>query len=228
MFTKKTIQKVINNMTETYKKYENVDVKDIQLCISEGNSKIGKAMNVSLPPILTCANCKECKYLCYDIKACNQYSKNVVDARIRNLAVLHKNRDEYFNRIDQKMTRRRTNKFLRFHVAGDILDIDYFDRMVKLAAKHPDFKVWTYTKNYKTVNEWVDKHGMTSIPKNLTVMFSEWRGVPMQNPHGFPEFRVVFKDEKKPKGFYCPGNCDVCKSKNLGCIANKTVYCMEH
>ena len=100
------------------------------------------------------------------------------------------------------------------------------------ARRHPDFTIWTYTKNYHVVNEWIEKHGLGSIPKNFTIMFSEWRGLKMENPHFMPEFRVVFKDDAvKPdpaKVFYCPGNCDVCKQLHRGCIANETVYCHEH
>ena len=51
----------------------------------------------------------------------------------------------------------------------------------------------------------------------------------MDNPYNFPEFRVVFKDDLvKPVGFYCPGNCDICKVAGRGCIARETTYCNEH
>ena len=229
MFKIESIKKVVRLLNECKARYDEIPVSEIKLCISKGNIKIGRVMNVSLPPILTCKNCRECRHLCYDIKACLQYPQTVIDARIRNLSVLLRDRDEYFRRIEQAISRRRTNKYFRWHVAGDILDIDYFDRMVGIAARHPDFKFWAYTKNYADVNGWVDAHGgMDAIPSNLSVMFSEWRGMPMENPHGFPEFKVVFKDEQRPTGFYCPGNCDVCKAGNCGCVNRQTVYCMEH
>ena len=52
--------------------------------------------------------------------------------------------------------------------------------------------------------------------------------MPMDNPHGMPEFRVVFKDETPPAGHYCPGNCDICKNLHRGCVEGETTYCMEH
>lgn len=228
MYSKETIRKVTDMLKSKTREYiAQGDAGAIKMAISKGNRKIGRVMNVSLPPILTCANCKECKYLCYDIKACAQYPNTVIDARARNLAILRLNRDEYFKRIDDAMNRRRVNKFFRWHVSGDIVDIDYFDRMVKNARKHSDFIVWTYTKNYKVVNEWIERNG--ELPDNLHVMFSEWRGLAMDNPHGMPEFRVVFKtDTVKPVGHYCPGNCDVCKATKRGCIAGETTYCNEH
>lgn len=141
---------------------------------------------------------------------------------------MRRDRGEYFRRIDAAISRRRTHKYFRWHVAGDIVDTDYFARMVEIAKNHPDFTFWTYTKNYDAVNAYVDAHGVNSVPNNLSVMFSEWRGMEMKNPYGFPQFSVVFKDEQKPQGFYCPGNCDVCKAARRGCVVGENVYCMEH
>ena len=149
MYSKQSISKVDNLMAARRAYYAPIAVDHIKMAISTGNRKIGRVMNVSLPPIMTCANCKECKYLCYDVKACLQYPNTVIDARIRNLSVLMKDREEYFARIDAAMSRRRKNKYFRWHVAGDIIDSDYFDRMIKNAQHHPDFVIWTYTKNYK-------------------------------------------------------------------------------
>lgn len=218
------------NARHTY--YAPIAVDQIKMAISKGNRKIGRVMNVSLPPILTCANCSQCKYLCYDVKACLQYPNTVIDARIRNLSILIKDRDEYFHRIDEAMNRRRKNKYFRWHVAGDIVDVDYFDRMITNAKSHPDFIIWTYTKNYRVVNEWISAHGRDAIPANFHIMFSEWRGLEMINPYHMPEFRVVFKDDAvKPdprENHYCPGNCDVCKAMHRGCVAGETTYCNEH
>ena len=233
-YSKESLAKVIQLMNEKKNVYNNIPVEEIKLCISKGNVKIGRVMNVSIPPIITCHHCKECKHYCYDVKACLQYPNTVIDARIRNYMILMKDRNEYFNRISKAMKRRKTNKYFRWHVAGDIIDYDYFDRMVENAKANPDFIVWTYTKEYETVNEWIRNHGETkeSLPKNFTVMFSEWRGLEMKNPYGLPEFRVVMKDdENKPdptKNHYCPGNCDICKKCKRGCVAGETTYCNEH
>lgn len=228
MFKQETIDKVLAKAREIKKHYMVMDVEYIKMCISDGNQKIGRVMNVSLMPIMTCGNCDECQYLCYDIKACNQYPNTVIDARIRNFVLLIRNRDEYFRRIEEKIKRRRKNFFFRWHVAGDIVDLDYLDRMIGIAKRNPKWTFWTYTKMYRIVNRWCKLHGKENIPSNLHIMFSEWRGVPMDNPYGFPEFRVVFKGEEEPKGHYCPGNCDVCKKAKRGCVVGETTYCREH
>lgn len=230
MFKKESIQKAKKLLNDRIAFYAKVQAVAIKMCISTGNKKIGNVLNVSLPPIISCGNCKECMKLCYDIKAVLQYANTVVDARARNYALLKKDRNEYFRRIAEKCRRRRKNKYFRWHVAGDIVDMDYLERMIQIAIEFPEFKFWTYTKMYMLVNMYCDAHGgKSAIPSNLSIMFSEWRGMPMINPYGFPEFRVVFKGEKKPENvFFCPGNCDLCKEGNLGCIGGNTTYCDEH
>lgn len=209
---------------------------EITMCISSGNRKIGRVMNVSLMPIRTCHNCSECKLYCYDIKACLQYPDTVIGARMRNTILLEIDRDEFFRRINEKMSRRRKNKFFRWHVAGDIVDLDYFVRMVENAKKHPDFIIWTYTKNYAVVNEYCEIYGRDAIPENFHIMFSEWDGMTLDNPFSFPVFTCKMKDGNKnhPNAEYfdslykCPGNCDLCKAHKLGCIGGMDTYCDEH
>lgn len=206
--------------------------------ISRGNRKIGRVMNVSTAPVLACANCKECKDFCYDIKACMQYPGNVLTARVENLYMARFARRQYFQQIKEACARRRSNKFFRWHVAGDILDADYFEHMIEIARMFPDFTFWTYTKNYAIVNHYVATHGgnrYVAIPMNLSIMFSEWDGLAMDNPYNFGTFSCKLKDGNKnhaPEyfdGLYkCPGNCDICKATGRGCLVNENTYADEH
>lgn len=238
-YSVESLRKVVSLMKETENVYMGYDYLDIKLCISSGNRKIGRVMNVSLPPILSCGNCKECMHFCYDIKACLQYPNTVIDARIRNYVILKKSRNEYFSRIEKAISRRRTNKYFRWHVSGEIIDIDYFARMVQIAKNHPDFIFWTYTKMYSIVNQYVAENGNSksaAIPENLHIMFSEWDGTEMVNPFGFPEFTCKFPQGNKnhPDPTYfdnlykCPGNCDICKALNRGCLNGETTYADLH
>ena len=238
MFKIEKIRKMMAIAMEYGKKFGTMDASEIAICISNGNRKIGRVMNVSLMPVMTCANCKECKYLCYDIKACLQYPDTVINARMRNTVLARDHREEFFHRIDEKMSRRRKNKYFRWHVAGDILDMDYFSRMVENARRHPDFVIWTYTKNYAIVNEYVSAHGGTieaAIPANFHIMFSEWDGMELVNPYAFPIFTCKLKAGNKnhdPEFFNslykCAGNCDVCKACGRGCIVGESTYADEH
>lgn len=227
-YSVESLRKVVSALKNAKDKYMSMPIESIKLCISNGNRKIGKAMNVSLPPILSCGNCKECKHFCYDIRACLQY-KNVIDARIRNYVILLRDRDLYFSTIDKACNRRKSNKIFRWHVSGDIIDLDYFCRMVEIARNHPDFIFWTYTKMYHIINEYCDKYGKESIPENFSVMFSEWKGMELVNPYHFGEFRALYENESIPENtYYCPGNCDICKAARRGCIANENTCIYIH
>lgn len=107
--------------------------------------------------------------------------------------------------------------------------------MVEIAKQYPDFVFWTYTKNYKVVNDYCTRNGKESIPSNFTIMFSEWDGMKLDNPFDFPVFTCKLKDGNKnhPVEYFdslyrCPGNCDICKAAHRGCIAGETTYADEH
>lgn len=211
-------KRAIDFYMDLYKK----DPRSIKACITNGNRKIGPVMNISLLPLFTCiSNCEICKFYCYDVKACLQYA-NVMMARVRNTVLLWYDEKEYFHQIESKISRRRKNFFFRWHVAGDIISESYFSYMVELAVKYPKFRFWCYTKQYKLINNWCNKHGVNSIPDNLVVMFSKWNGVKMDNPYNFPVFGAYDKSDFVGfSGFKCPGNCQVCINNKCGCIYAK-------
>lgn len=229
-YSVETIKKVIKQLKTLIAVYMAMAVSDIKLSISCGNRKIGRVYNVSTAPIVTCGNCKECKHWCYDIKACLQYG-NVRKARARNTALLLKDRNEFFSRIEKFLAskKRCKNKYFRWHVSGEIIDIDYLDHMIRIARLFPDWTFWTYTKMYSVVNAWIAQNGKENLPDNLKIMFSEWNGLRMNNPYNMPVFRVrMKKTDPAPAPFKCPGNCDVCKQACRGCIAGETVYADLH
>lgn len=230
MYTNEGIKKAINGLKTEIENHNNAwkDGKRFDVVISAGNNKIGNTLNVSLPPVITCGNCSGCMKYCYDIKACLQYN-NVRKARAKNYVVLCNDFRKYFDDIEKALNKRKANKFFRWHVSGDIPSIEYFREMVRIAIMHEDFRFWTYTKRYDIVNEYVRKYGRESIPENLSVMFSEWQGMPMINPYNFPEFRVILKGQEKPNGVkWCCGNCNTCIRACSHCVKGETVYCMEH
>lgn len=225
-FKPETIARAVKMLKDGIDSYSRFAPEHIKMCISDGNKKIGRVLNVSLAPIVTCGNCGKCAGLCYDIKAVLAYP-SARDARCRNTALFNLDRDEFFNRLWDKMSRRRKNLFLRFHVSGEIVDIDHFARMVETARRFPNYRIWTYTKMYSIVNAYCDLYGRESIPENFSVMFSAWKGVPMDNPYNFPVFTCAFTEEEKV-GRKCPGNCDVCKEKCIGCVKGENTYCLPH
>lgn len=235
MYKAETIKKYVKLMNAEIKHFNAIPIDELKTSISYGNRKIGKVMNVSTAAIITCNNCGECSKYCYDLKAALLHTNSVTPARAKNTSIVFRNRDKFFDDIDKAMNRRRKNKFFRFHVSGEILDLDYFFRMVEIARKHSDFIIWTYTKNYAVVNAYCEKYGKDSIPKNFTIMFSEWDGMPLVNPFEFPIFTVKLESGNKnhDESFFnslykCPSNCDICKACKRGCVNHESVYADEH
>ena len=223
------IRKVIALLSAWIRFYMKWDPEKIKLTVSKGNGKIGHVLNVSLAPIITCCNCKLCKFFCYDIKAVLAYP-SVLHARSRNTALFKLDRDLFFNKLWQVMKRRKKNFFLRFHVSGEIVDLDHFDRMINTALRFPHYIIWTYTKNYAVVNEWIKQHGgnKNALPANFSVMFSEWTGLPIDNPYGLPVFTCAFSEKDKEGKTVCPGNCEICLTTKSGCPYGESKYTLPH
>ncbi len=235
-----TIVKYEQSVSDMINFYMSVPIEELHLCISEGNEKIGHALNVSLPAVITCPNCEQCKFFCYDIRDCyiHGWDGDVIKARARNYVILLKDREKYFSELETAIQNRKSDEYFRWHVGGEIKDADYFHRMVELAKKYPHFFFWTYTKNYGVVNHYVREHGNDrhiAIPKNFVIMFSEWDGMPLINPYGFPIFCCKLKKGNKnrdaesfTKMWRCPGNCDICKAAKRGCMVGENTYADEH
>lgn len=235
MYSKETIEKYNRLMTDAINNIlvKTSDLDALTTSISAGNRKIGRVLNVSTAPIKDCGNCAHCMHYCYDIKAVVFHTNSVLPARAKNHILANENRTKFFADIENRIARRRTNKFFRWHVAGDIIDADYFENMIAIARRHTDFTFWTYTKRFDIANEWIRNNG--DIPANMHIMFSVWDGMPTPNPYNMPVFACRLKDGNKDitdaefsRMYKCPGNCDVCKAAGRGCVVGESAYADEH
>lgn len=176
--------------------------------ISKGNKKLGGIPNVSLPPVWSCVKGIPCAKTCYAMKSYRMYP-NVKTAWNNNLALAKTNRDEYFRGITEYLEKHNP-KYFRWHVAGDILDYNYFARMLKIAYLFPDTQFLCFTKNYKVVNEYSEF--CNTYPMNLIVYFSAWPGREIDNPYNFPIAYMQDGTAQVPEFTYeCPGSCKDCK-----------------
>jgi hypothetical protein len=172
------------------------------IVISEGNQKIGKIPNVSLPPVLSCVKGVPCasENLCYSLKAWRAYP-NVRDARLHNWRVWLTRPHKYFGNISEFITKNNPQYF-RFHVDGDIPDEQYFNRMIMLAEDYPNTKFLAFTKRYELP--------IHKSPSNLTILPSAWPG------YNIPEFkRIAWMDDGREDRyeharFECNKGCDEC------------------
>ena len=198
----------------------------LKVSISKGNRKMGAIPSVSLPPIITCKHCESCARKCYAAKLARIY-KTTREAWNRNYKILLENRKFYF---DQVTAAAMISGFFRFHVSGDIVDVDYLDNMCKTARKCKNTRFLAFTKNYEDVNNYFETH---KKPRNLQLIFSlPFDGAMIENPHNMPTAAVIFKGNE-PKSDYkiCGGNCTDCACRGVGCWELKkgeTIAFYEH
>lgn len=187
---------------------------------------MGAIPSVSLPPIVTCPAGCPCAAKCYAAKMCRIYP-TVKKAYQNNLDILQNDESEYFAQVEKAV---KMTKYFRFHVSGDIPNANYFLHMLQIAANNPTTHILAFTKRYDIVNAWLDSNG--KIPENLKIIFSEWEGLTVPNPHNLPTAAVIFKGQKPLDAWkVCGGNCSECACQGVGCWELKngeTIAFYEH
>lgn len=187
---------------------------DLCVSVSPGNRKTGWIPSVSLMPYITCpAACKgTCDGKCYAGKLCAIY-ENVMQSYAKNTAIWQCNPELYFNTVKAVAV---INRFFRYHVAGDIPNADYFDRMVTVARECPNCTFLAFTKRYSIVNAWIDNNG--PLPSNLKILLSGWSNLKPINPYNLPETTAYGKKEEPNDAWLlCGGNCSECGCRGCGC-----------
>ena len=214
--SEKSISKAIQNS----KDYLTTHTGDgARVHISGGNSKLGAIMNISLPPVVTCHNCGSCKSYCYAVRSYNRFT-DTAGGWNENLLLFKNNPIEYFRQIARAT---KTQRFFRWHVSGDIVNLDYFYNMIYVAKDNPNCEYLAFTKAYQIVNAAIAAGAV--IPSNLHLLFSASPGVDMPNPYNIPECHINFADPSLNTynggaGFvyHCTGNCTECAVNGCGCF----------
>ena len=178
-------------------KYVTLESAVSDICsISLENDKIGKCFSFNLSIEYTCRHDCECwtKGICYACGGCylypdNQamYSENVNFINSHSTA-------EIIGAWQVAINRYPNYKAWRFFTIGDIPNSRFIDAMAMIATRNPDMRFWAYTKKYRLVNSWIDKHG--DLPENMVILYSHWRNsdgtyFPMGNPHNMPTSEFI-------------------------------------
>lgn len=187
----------------------------MKIKISPGNIKMGSIPSVSLPAGVTCRKNCLCYPKCYAHKI-ERLRKSVREAYESNYKLLIEDPDTYWREVNATVM---LNRYFRFHVSGDIVDMDYLENMVKVAKENPHCQILCFTKQYELVNEWLDNNE-EGFPSNLHIIFSVWDGMECPNPHNLPEAHVRYRDghtTAREDAYECGGNCSDCAVVECGC-----------
>lgn len=135
-----------------------------------------------------------------------------------NTALAMHRSDQYFQEINEFL---KSQRFFRYHVSGDILNAEYFKRMVQTAEENPKCDILVFSKRYEIINDDIKQHG--DLPDNLHILMSGWYDkLHPDNPYHLPETNLF--DEKhppEPDWLICGGNCFNCACRGLGCWTAK-------
>jgi Gene product 88 len=180
-----------------------------RVTISRGNRKLGAILNVSTEPVQCCPKGIPCaKGGCYALKSLRLYPQTR-KAWAKNARLARTNPRSYFSQIANSIADRRPQYF-RWHVAGDMLNVDYLRQMCRIAEHHPGTQYLAFTKAFHIVNAYENTR---ALPRNLAVIFSGWPRMEINNPHGH---RIAWMQDgteaRVPEdAVECPGSCESCR-----------------
>ena len=201
-------------------------MKNNQISISKGNTNMGAIPSVSLPPCTTCNPNAPCFKKCYAVKLQRRYT-SVKTAYEHNLQVLQSDPIAYWAQIKASAV---TTRFFRYHVSGDIPNLEYFENMIEIALELPHTNFLAFTKQYNVVNAYLRMGG--TIPPNLKIIFSNWGEWKCVNPYKLPECEIILKGSEPLENWkICGGNCTECACRGIGCWELKqgeTIAIYEH
>jgi hypothetical protein len=184
------------------------------LHISERNDKLGRTMNISLPPGTTCLPDVPCREKCYAMKFYNMRTR-VRKAWDDNLALYRADPFRYFDLIRMAIAKKKP-LFFRWHVSGDIPDLRYAEGILDIAEVFgaTNFLIYTRVPGYLFDAAVQSKCG---IPPNLAILESQWLGFD-HKPYGtLPTFMVVkpgltvTTNDPGLTVYHCPGSCPTCR-----------------
>lgn len=187
---------------------------------------MGAIPSVSLPACTTCNPGAPCFAKCY-ARRMTARRPNVGAAYAKNLEIY---KNGFFNYFGQIADATITARFFRYHVSGDIPDMEYLKGMCSVAIARPHCVFLSFTKQYNIVNDFI-KAG-NRLPPNLKIIFSNWGKWNCENPYKLPQCEIIFKGETPaPDWKICGGNCTACACRGVGCWELKngeTIAIYEH
>lgn len=183
---------------------DDIDTLHVHVSAPKDNRKLGAIPSVSLLPIITCAPGAKCAAQCYAAKMLRGFcGRGIGLSWARNTRIALTDTGRFFAELDAYVSR-HAPEFFRFHVSGDIPTREYAQYMIRLARAHASTTFLCFTKRPEMLT------GL-SIPRNLTVLFSVWPGMPI--PAAARRFgrAYVSHDKRTPANSRrCPGNCETC------------------
>ena len=151
------------------------------LTLTRGNTKMGRVLNISLPPPLTCDLSLPCyRKGCYAMRSAYKMYSEVRRAWDGNHAVWRASRSLYEHAVVTAIAKAKP-KLFRWHVGGDIPGFAeeadaYIGVVCRIAKAFPALRFWLTTKKHEAVDRAYNRSAIRACP-NLSVVLSMWPGL---------------------------------------------------
>lgn len=187
-----------------------------KICISEGNTKLGKVQNFSLPQGVTCPGkspwCKNCYVNRYTrrFKVCRK-------AYERNLKYSQK--DSFSDLVIDKIRKETENTNVRIHPSGDFYSVEYIEHWIKICRELKNYNFWCYTRSW-IIPELFSKIQKLNEIENVQVFLSTDPTMDLPSEG----FRIAFiEDDERANGIICLHDAGLKKTCNTCgyCFKNK-------
>ena len=161
----------------------------LQLCITNGNRKLGKLPGLSFAPLLTCDGMKlQCwNQGCYS-KWYFRFSPNPWFNIMQNTLLVHEDEEQFWLELGTWLLH-NSPEYFRWFIVGDIPNIPNFvERMISIAHAFPRTSFMGYTKKH-------DRLQRLAFPDNLIMHNSYWIGEEGKAAiDSYPHVTIVSRD----------------------------------
>lgn len=167
-----------------------------ELCVGDGNMKVGSIRTFSLPSRLTCPGASSwCSKHCYAYRF-ERRRPNCRDAYSRNL-VLTWHPDEFVEAMLQVIPKKLPQ--CRIHVSGDFYSVEYIEAWQRICGEYPHTLFWCYTRSWNVPDLLPALEKLRDLP-NVQLFASTDPSMPLP-PKGW---RVAFiEEDPRASGLRC-------------------------
>lgn len=121
----------------------------------------GRFYDFAIPAVKTCPQAGLCKVYCYAQQGRYIFQHVRSVAQRRYLATM---KSDFVEKMSDEIQKKQPTH-LRIHSSGDFYSLEYLQKWIQIAKKHPSIIFYCYTKSVSMVKS-------QKLPKNFKVVFS--------------------------------------------------------
>lgn len=160
---------------------------------------------------------------CYVAKSYCQYGKTVINSHIVNTVAMREDPWGTIRELDAQLKRKRTNKTVRQHSAGELETAEELKAWMWLAKQHPLRKFYVYTKAFEIVDAVLSETPVEELPDNYFINISIWHEFGIDTYNKWKHLDIIrayaYDDETfdyEAHGLHVDGHCPAYRKDKKG------------